>query len=83
MLDTGGQHSTARDTALIFFVATAGMMAAPVQMQPLAMLGKAVILEAPGALVMEVSNIQNAGFMKHGKCRMTRGTKPGLMAGPL
>ena len=46
VMHTGHQHSTARDTALIFFVASGGMMAAPAQMQPLAMLGRAVILEA-------------------------------------
>lgn len=45
VMHTGHQHSTARDTALIFFVASGGMMAAPAQMQPLAMLGRAVILE--------------------------------------
>ena len=46
VMATGDQHSTGRDTALIFFVASGGMMAAPAQMQPLAMLGRAVILEA-------------------------------------
>eukprot|EP00435_Cladocopium_sp_Y103_P059349 s13_g21.t1 len=45
VMDTGGQHTTVRDTVLIFFVASSSMILAPVQMQPLAMLGRAVILE--------------------------------------
>jgi len=45
VMDTGGQHSTTRDTALIFFMVSGAILSAPVQMQPLGMLGKAVILE--------------------------------------
>ena len=65
VMDTGGQHSTTRDTALIFFMVSGAILSAPVQMQPLGMLGKAVILEAGWVMSLMLTR---KGLLSGEKC---------------
>ena len=46
VLETGSEKTTQRDVALIFAAAFTASTMAPLKMQPLAMLGRMIVLEA-------------------------------------